>query len=261
MKCMMIGDIFGRPGRRAMRECLSGLVDEHGVDFVVANAENAAAGFGLTEKIAEELFDYGADVLTGGNHSWDKRQGHDLMDNNERVLRPHNYPASNPGCGVAMVSCDGLQIAVLNLQGRVFMPLTHCPFVTADRLVESVQDEADVILVDFHGEATSEKLAMGWHLDGRVSALVGTHTHVPTADERIFPEGMAYVTDLGMTGPHHSIIGVKVEQSLSRFLHGRSDSRFEPASGDVRLQGVVIDVDDSTGKARSIVRVEGRVRD
>jgi metallophosphoesterase (TIGR00282 family) len=261
MKCMMIGDIFARPGRRAMRECLSALVDEHQVDFVVANAENAAAGFGLTEKIADELFDYGVDVLTGGNHSWDKRQGYDLLDNNERVLRPHNYPASNPGSGVAMVKCDGVAVAVLNLQGRVFMPLTHCPFGTADRLVESVKDEADVILVDFHGEATSEKLAMGWHLDGRVSALVGTHTHVPTADARVFPGGMAYVTDLGMTGPHHSIIGVKVEQSLARFLHGRSDSRFEPASGDVRLQGVVIDIDESSGRARSIERVEARVED
>jgi len=160
-----------------------------------------------------------------------------------------------------MVNCDGVALAVLNLQGRVFMPLTHCPFGAADRLLESVQDEADVILVDFHGEATSEKLAMGWHLDGRVSALVGTHTHVPTADARVFPGGMAYVTDLGMTGPHHSIIGVKVEQSLSRFLHGRSDSRFEPASGDVRLQGVVIDVDESSGKARSIERVEARIED
>ncbi len=256
MKCMMIGDIFGRPGRRAMRECLSGLVKEHGVDFVVANAENSAAGFGLTEDIANELFGYGVDVLTGGNHSWDKRQGHDLLDENERVLRPHNYPSSNPGSGVAVVDCDGVSIAVLNLQGRVFMPLTHCPFVTVDRLLESVQDEVDVILVDFHGEATSEKLAMGWHLDGRVAALVGTHTHVPTADTRVFPKGTAYVTDLGMTGPHHSIIGVKVEQSLHRFIHGRSDSRFEPASGDVRLQGVVIDIDESSGIARDIWRIE-----
>ncbi len=259
MKCLMIGDIFGRPGRRAMRECLSGIVKEHGVDFVVANAENAAAGFGLTADIAEELFGYGVDVLTGGNHSWDKRQGHDLLDDNERVLRPHNYPASNPGSGVAVVDCDGVSIAVLNLQGRVFMPLTHCPFVAVDRLLDSVKDEADVVLVDFHGEATSEKLAMGWHLDGRVTALVGTHTHVPTADARVFPQGMAYVTDLGMTGPHHSIIGVKVEQSLSRFIHGRSNSRFEPASGDVRLQGVVIDVDEDEGRARDIWRIEGRV--
>jgi len=260
MKCMMIGDIFGRPGRRAVRECLAGLVSEHGVDFVVANAENAAAGFGLTEDIAQDLFSNGVDLLTGGNHSWDKRQGHDLLDNNERVLRPHNYPASNPGSGIAVVPCDGVKVAVLNLQGRVFMPLTHCPFATADRLLESIQDEADVILVDFHGEATSEKLAMGWHLDGRVSALVGTHTHVPTADARVFPGGMAYVTDLGMTGPHESIIGVKIEQSLSRFLHGRSDTRFEPASGDVRLQGVVIDIDETSGKARDIVRVEGCVQ-
>tara|TARA_Y100001968_G_scaffold300879_1_gene312702 strand:- start:615 stop:1388 length:774 start_codon:yes stop_codon:yes gene_type:complete len=252
----MIGDIFGRPGRRIMRERLAQLIDEHQIDFVVANAENAAGGFGLTESIADELFGYGVDVLTGGNHSWDKSQGHSLLDENERVLRPHNYPASNPGSGVTVVSCDGVKIAVLNLQGRVFMPLTHCPFEAADRLLTSVQDEADVILVDFHGEATSEKLAMAWHLDGRATALVGTHTHVPTADTRLFPKGMAYVTDLGMTGPHHSIIGVKVEQSLSRFLHGRSSTRFEPASGDVRLQGVVIDVDESEGIARRIWRVE-----
>ena len=259
MKVLFIGDIFARPGRRAVRECLPGILAEHGVDFVVANAENAAGGFGLTADIVTELLDCGCDVLTGGNHTWDKREILPILDDNERVLRPHNYPPENPGSGMAVVRCNGVSIAVLNLQGRVFMPPTDCPFQAADRLIDAVKDEADIILVDLHAEATSEKQAMAWHLDGRVSALVGTHTHVQTADERIFPEGMAYITDLGMTGPHHSIIGVKIEQSLGRFLNGRP-SRFEAAKGDVRFHGVVVDVDEDTGRARAIARVQRQLK-
>jgi 2',3'-cyclic-nucleotide 2'-phosphodiesterase len=254
MKILFIGDIFARPGRRAVRELLPGIVKEHGIDFIVANAENAAGGFGTTADIVEELFRYGCDVLTGGNHSWDKREFLPVLDDHERVLRPHNYPAENPGSGVAVVKCNGVSIAVLNLQGRIFMPPTDCPFKAADRLVESVKDEADIILVDLHAEATSEKQAMAWHLDGRVSALVGTHTHVQTADEQVFPQGMAYITDLGMTGPHRSVIGVKVEQSLGRFLNGRP-SRFEAAKGDVRFHGAVVDIDEETGRARAIARI------
>ena len=259
MKVLFIGDVFARPGRRAVRECLPGVVSEHGVDFVVVNAENAAGGFGLTADIVEELIGYGCDVLTGGNHTWDKREVMQILEDNERVLRPHNYPADNPGSGMAIVRCNGVSIAVLNLQGRVFMPPTDCPFQAADRLIESVKDEADIILVDLHAEATSEKQAMAWHLDGRVSGLVGTHTHVQTADEQVFPGGMAYITDLGMTGPHRSIIGVKVEQSLGRFLNGRP-SRFEAATGDVRFHGVVVDIDEESGKARGIVRIQRLVK-
>ncbi len=258
MNVLMIGDIFARPGRRAVRENIDAIVREHDVDFIVANAENAAGGFGLTRDICRELFDYGVHVLTGGNHTWDKREIIPILDEDERVLRPHNYPRENPGSGIYVGKHDGVTIAVLNLQGRVFMPPTDCPFQAADRLIASVADEADIILVDLHAEATSEKYAMAWHLDGRVSALVGTHTHVQTADEDVFPKGMAYISDLGMTGPHRSIIGVKVEQSLGRFLNSRP-SRFEAAKGDVRFHAVVIDIDEATGEARSIRRIQRRV--
>ncbi len=258
MKVLFVGDVFGRPGRRAVRECLDGVVSTHDVDFVVINAENAAGGFGITPAIVDELFRYGADILTGGNHTFDKREAYDVLEDNERVLRPHNYPAENPGTGLAIVDCGELRIAVINLQGRIFLPPIDCPFKAADRLIESVKDEADVILVDLHAEATSEKMAMAWYLDGRAAALVGTHTHVQTADEQIFPEGLAYITDLGMCGPHRSIIGVKVEQSLGRFLHSRP-TRFEAATGDVRFHGAVVDIDESTGRSRGITRIQLRL--
>ena len=254
----MIGDIFARPGRRAVRECLDPLVAQYGVDFVVANAENAAGGFGLTREIAAELFDAGVHVLTGGNHTWDKPEVIGLLEDDERVLRPHNYPAENPGSGMCVRKVGGLSVAVLNLQGRVFMPPTDCPFQAADRLIASVKDEADVIIVDLHAEATSEKYAMAWYLDGRVAALVGTHTHVQTADEQVFPQGMAYISDLGMTGPHESIIGVRVDQSLGRFLNARP-ARFEAAKGDVRFHGVVIEIDGHSGRATGIERIQRRL--
>ncbi len=258
MKVLFVGDVFGKPGRRAVRECMDGVVREHDVDFIVVNAENAAGGFGLTPAIVDELLGYGADVLTGGNHTFDKREAYGVLEDHERVLRPHNYPVDNPGTGLAVVTSGGVRVAVLNLQGRIFLPPTDCPFQAADRLIESVRDEADVILVDLHAEATSEKMAMAWYLDGRVAALVGTHTHVQTADEQVFPEGMAYITDLGMTGPHRSIIGVKVEQSLGRFLTSRNQ-RFEAAKGDVRFHGAVVDVDESTGRSRGITRIQIRL--
>ncbi len=258
MRFLFVGDVVGRPGRRAVRETLPGLIDQHGIDFTIVNAENAAGGFGLTPETVRELFDLGADVLTGGNHSFDKREGLDVLEDNERVLRPHNYPADNPGAGVTIVPRDGVRIAVLNLQGRVFMPLTDCPFQTADRLLESLRDEADVVVVDLHAEATSEKMAMAWHLDGRAAALVGTHTHVQTADEQVFPQGLAYISDLGMCGPHRSIIGVKTEQSLSRFLTGRS-RRFETARGDVRFHGVLVEIDEESGRATAIERIQRRI--
>ena len=258
MKVLLIGDVFARPGRRAVRELLPSLVAEHDVDFTIINAENAAGGFGTTAKIADELLGYGADVLTGGNHTFDKQEFFSVLEDHERVLRPHNYPRDNPGAGMTIVSRDGVRVAVLNLQGRIYMPPTDCPFHAADRLLESLEGQADIVIVDFHGEATSEKYAMAWYLDGRVSALVGTHTHVQTADEQVFPDGMAYISDLGMTGPHHSIIGVKVEQSLGRFLNARP-ARFEAAKGDVRLHGVVVDIDEDSGKARTISRIQRRL--
>lgn len=257
-RILMVGDVFGRPGRRAVRTMVPRMMAKHDVDFVVVNAENSAGGFGITPDIVQELFDYGADVLTGGNHSFDKREGHDVLNNTEHVLRPHNYPSENPGTGLSIIKRSDFSVAVINLQGRVFLPMTDCPFKTADELIAKVKDKVDIILVDFHAEATSEKMAMAWHLDGRVSALVGTHTHVQTADEQVFAGGMAYITDLGMTGPHRSIIGVKIEQSLGRFLNARP-SRFEAAKGDVRFHGVLIDVDESTGKAAKIDRVQERI--
>jgi metallophosphoesterase (TIGR00282 family) len=258
MKILFIGDVFGRPGRRAVRACLDELVATHGIELVIANAENAAAGFGLTPDVARELFDAGVHVLTGGNHTWDKPEVLRLLEDHERILRPHNYPSQNPGSGMTVVRSDSARVAVLNLQGRAFMPHSiDCPFQAADRLLEAVRDEADVIVVDFHAEATAEKQALAWHLDGRVAALVGTHTHVQTADERVFPKGMAYITDLGMTGPHESIIGVNVQQSLGRFLTGRN-TRFEPATGDVRLHAAVVDADPASGRARAIERIQRR---
>ncbi|HCP46633.1 MAG TPA: TIGR00282 family metallophosphoesterase [Deltaproteobacteria bacterium] len=255
MKILCIGDIFGRPGRRAVRACLDEIVDKHDVSLVIANAENAAGGFGLTPSIADELFGYGIHVLTGGNHTWDKREVGELLEDNERVLRPHNYPRENPGSGMTIIEVDDAKVAVLNLQGRIFMPTIDCPFQAVDRLIDAVQDEADLIVVDLHAEATSEKMAMAWHLDGRATVLVGTHTHVQTADEQVFPKGLAYMSDLGMTGPHRSIIGVRVEQSLGRFLNGRP-SRFEAATGDVRFHGLVIDADERSGRARSVCRIQ-----
>ena len=258
MRILFVGDVVGRPGRRAVRECLPRLIDQHDVDLTVLNAENSAGGFGLTPDTVQELFDFGADVLTGGNHSFDKREGLSILENDERVLRPHNYPRGNPGAGVAVVDRGGVRVAVINLQGRVFMPLTDCPFQAADRLLEDLGDETDVVVLDLHAEATSEKLAMAWHLDGRASALVGTHTHVQTADEQVFPQGLAYISDLGMCGPHRSIIGVRTEQSLSRFLTGRS-TRFETAKGDVRFHGALVEIDEASGRATSIARIQTRL--
>jgi 2',3'-cyclic-nucleotide 2'-phosphodiesterase len=241
MRILFIGDIFGRPGRTIVRDRLKGLVREHRIDLVLANGENAAAGFGITPALAEDLFDLGIDVLTTGNHVWDKREIVDYfasVDGNahgpaRRVLRPANY-------------------AVINLQGRIFMAANDDPFRTADRLLNQLT--AKIIFVDVHAEATSEKIALGWYLDGRVTAVVGTHTHVPTADERVLPGGTAYITDVGMTGPYEGVIGVKKELIIGRFLNNMP-VRFEPATGDPRLCAVVVDSDDTTGRASSIQRI------
>lgn len=261
MRILFIGDIFGRPGRTIVRERLRTLVSDHQVDLVIANAENAAGGFGLTPPIAEELFELGIDVLTTGNHVWDKRDIIDYFNSaNEepysqarRVLRPANYPAGTPGVGVFEgTTRAGVPYAVVNLQGRVFMTNIEDPFRLADQIL--AQLKAKVIFVDMHAEATSEKIAMGWYLDGRVTAVVGTHTHVPTADERVLPGGTAYQTDAGMTGPYDSVIGVQKEMILQRFLTGMP-ARFEAATNDVRLCAVVIDCDAATGRSSAIRRI------
>ncbi|HXZ28463.1 MAG TPA: TIGR00282 family metallophosphoesterase [Terriglobales bacterium] len=256
MRILIIGDIFGRPGRHIVRDHLADIVAQRRIDLVVANAENAAAGFGLTPAIAEELLATGIEVLTTGNHIWDKKEIIEYLQSPNgsarRVLRPANYPAGTPGTGLYQgTTRGGVPYAVLNLQGRVFMGSNDDPFRTADALLKTVQ--AKVVLVDMHAEATSEKLAMGWYLDGRVTAVVGTHTHVPTADERVLPGGTAYLTDLGMTGPYDSIIGVQKEQVLQRFLSSMP-ARFEPATENVWLCAALIECDPASGRAASIER-------
>ena len=255
MKILMVGDVVGKPGRAILRRLLPELRRELSVDFVTVNGENAAAGFGLTEKIAEEIFDAGANVITGGNHTFDQRDFIPALDGEWPVLRPANYPDGTPGRGVARVG----NIAVLNLQGRVFMPEgLDSPFKVADRLLAELEADPPLItIVDFHTEATSEQAALGWYLDGRVSAVVGTHTHVPTADTKLLPRGTAFVTDLGMTGPVNSVIGSKVEDVLGRFLTAmprRLNVADEP--GPAQFNSVLIDIDERSGLANSIERVD-----
>jgi 2',3'-cyclic-nucleotide 2'-phosphodiesterase len=256
MNILFIGDIFGRPGRDLVRRGLRPLVDHYAIDFVVANVENAAGGFGITREIGDGLAAEGIDVMTSGNHIWDKKEALDYVAAEPRLLRPANYPAGAPGRGSILARTDdGRGVGVINVMGRVFMNPLDDPFSAVLREIEAMAGRTRVILVDFHAEATSEKIAMGWHLDGRVTAVIGTHTHVQTADERVLPNGTAYITDAGMTGPHDSIIGTEREPALARFLTGMP-SRFEPATGNPRLHGVVIEVDDATGKATSVTRLD-----
>jgi hypothetical protein len=253
MRILFIGDIFGRPGRVIVKERLSSIVTEHAIDLVIANGENSAAGFGITPPIAEDLFDLGIDVLTTGNHIWDKREVFEYFGRQPRLLRPANYP-EGPGQGVIAIRArNGVECAVLNLQGRTYMQPIDCPFRKADQLLAALDPAIKVKFVDFHAEVTSEKVAMGWYLDGRVSAVVGTHTHIPTADERILPGGTAYQTDCGMTGPYDSVIGVDRAVILQKFLTGLP-VRMEAAKGLPELHAVIVDVDESTGHARAIRR-------
>ncbi|MBW2733711.1 MAG: TIGR00282 family metallophosphoesterase [Deltaproteobacteria bacterium] len=256
MKALCIGDIVGSPGRKAVRDLLPGLIEEHDIDVVIANAENVAGGSGLTSDTAQDLLALPIMALTGGNHTWRFKEVKKLLEQQERVLRPYNYPAGAPGrgCGV-FESKAGVRVGVLNLQGCVFMAPLPSPFVAADEAIEALRAEGcDVIIVDMHAEATSEKRALGWYLDGRVSLLYGTHTHVATADEEILPKGTAYITDIGMTGPHDSVIGTKKELVLERFLTMRPVA-FNVAKGDVRLCGVIAEIDPESGKASAIERL------
>ncbi|MDA8126362.1 MAG: TIGR00282 family metallophosphoesterase [Deltaproteobacteria bacterium] len=255
MKILFIGDIVGKPGRRAIRELLPGIVEDHRIDLVIANCENAAAGFGVTGEIVEELYGRQIDVLTSGNHIWDKKEILECVDDDRTLLRPANYPQGVPGNGSVVVSTrGGVQVGVLNLAGRVFMNPLDCPFLTADREIEQLKKRARVIIVDMHAEATSEKIALGWYLDGRVTAVLGTHTHVQTADERVLPGGTACITDVGMTGPFDSVIGIKKDSIMQRFLL-QMPNKFEIAKGDVRLQGVIVECDPASGRAMAIERL------
>lgn len=254
MKILVAGDVVGRAGRNILRDGLAHLRRREDYDLVVVNVENAAAGFGITPDIAGKILSHGVDVLSTGNHVWDKREVFDYFQSEPRLLRPLNYPEGCPGQGTCVTTTpSGARAAVVNLQGRVFMPLTDCPFQAIDRELDMLRGQAEVIVVDLHAETTSEKQAMGWYLDGRVAAVVGTHTHVQTADERILPKGTAYISDLGMCGAYDSVIGIETSTSLPRFLTAMP-TKFETAKGNPWMCGVVIDVDESTGRARAIER-------
>jgi metallophosphoesterase (TIGR00282 family) len=255
MRVLFIGDIFGKPGRKALYDKLQGLVQAQRVDFCVANVENAAGGFGLTPQIVDEFLDADIDVLTSGNHIWDKRTILPYLTQQPRLLRPHNYPPATPGTGLFIGdSRCGVRVAVISLQGRVYMQPIDCPFAVGEAAIEKAHKQTKVVLVDFHAEATSEKQAFAWYMDGRVSAVVGTHTHVQTADERILPRGTAFITDLGMTGPYDSVIGSIPDLALERFLK-QMPARLEPATGNLRFCGAVVEIDEATGLAISISRI------
>lgn len=255
MKVLFIGDIFGEPGRRAVARAVPKLVAQRQVDIVIGNGENAAAGFGITPELAEELFDLGLAVITTGNHAWDKKEILDYFPREPRLLRPANYPSGVPGYGSVVVeSASGEQLGVLQLMGRAYMPTLDCPFQVGKKELAALKKRTSAVIVDMHAEATSEKMAMGHYLDGEVVAVVGTHTHVQTADDQIFPKGTAYITDIGMTGPLHSVIGVKKELAIEKFLTGMP-RRFEVASGPAVFCAVLIELDARLGKALSIERI------
>lgn len=255
MNILFIGDIVGRPGRHAVASCLHQVVDAWQIDLVLANGENAAAGFGLTAAIALELFEMGIDFMTTGNHIWDKREVYDYLEREPRLLRPANYPPGLPGRGVGFcTTAAGCKVGILNLEGRVFMNNLDCPFRVADRELDQLRRETAVILVDFHAEATSEKMALGYYLDGRVSAVIGTHTHVQTADEQILGGGTAYISDAGMTGSRDAVIGMRKELAMEKFLT-QLPVRFEVAKKDAALCGVVVTVDEQSGRASAIRRI------
>lgn len=254
MKLLFIGDVVGEQGRSVLARHLSQIVARHGVDCVVVNGENAAGGFGITPKIAEAFFELGVHAITTGNHVWDKKEILDYIVGQPRLLRPANYPAAAPGAGSVLVEANGHQVGVIQVMGRVFMPMTDCPFQAVRREVEYLRSETKIIFVDIHAETTSEKRAMGWYLDGEVSAVMGSHTHVQTADEEILPKGTGYLTDAGMTGPYHSVIGIQREASLQRFLTGMP-ARFEVAGGPCMINGAVVEIDAETGRATAVERV------
>jgi metallophosphoesterase (TIGR00282 family) len=259
MKILFIGDIVGSPGRKIVHDRLADIITQRSIDLCIANGENSASGFGITPRLAEEIFAAGAEVITGGNHIWDRKEILDFFPHEPRLIRPANFPVGSPGKGHFVGQTKkGIAYAVMNLQGRTFMAPLEDPFRTAERELAALPPAVKVIVVDMHAEATSEKQAMGWHLDGKVSAVLGTHTHVATADNRVLPGGTAYITDVGMTGPHDSVIGMEKKPIVQRFLDALP-AKFAVAEGDVQMNTVEIDVDEATGRARSIDRVNFRL--
>lgn len=252
MNILLIGDIVGQPGREAVKELLPLLKEKHGIEFTIVNGENAAGGNGITPKIAEELFGYGADVITTGDHIWKTKEIISVLGQNQRILRPANYPDGAPGKGYGIyTTLKGTTVGVINLQGRVFMQAIDCPFKAVSKILDEIAAKTKIIIVDIHAEATSEKMAMGWFLDGKVSFVAGTHTHIPTRDARILPQGTAYLTDLGMAGSQDSVIGVSKEAVMQRFLT-QLPVRFEPAKENVWIHGAIVSVDPETGMAKDI---------
>ncbi len=256
MRILFIGDIVGKAGRKALSTLLEDLVENEGIDFTIANGENAAGGIGITPAIAREILEQGVDVITSGNHIWAKKEIIQFLDEEERILRPANYPNGAPGKGSRIFTArQGEKIGVLNVEGRVFMKSLDCPFTTAEKELMELKKEADCTVVDFHAEATSEKMALGWFLDGKTSAVLGTHTHVQTSDERILPGGTAYITDVGMTGPIGSVIGIKHKIAIERFLT-QMPRKFDVASKEIELQGVILEINLHSGRSESIRRLK-----
>ena len=252
---LFIGDVIGKPGRQAVSRELHRLVDRHLIDLVIANGENSAGGFGVTEDTARDLYQQGVHLLTSGNHIWDKKDSYGYIDAEERIIRPANYPAGTPGRGSTVLKTPGgTKVGVLNLEGRVFMNNLECPFRTADREIAKLKEQTPIVFVDFHAEATSEKSSLGWYLDGRASAVIGTHTHVQTADERILPGGTAFMSDAGMTGSFDSVIGIGKDQAIQKFIT-LLPAKFEVCKNDIRLNGVVVGIDETSGRALSIERI------
>jgi hypothetical protein len=255
MRILFIGDIVGKPGRQAVEGILEKLISDYGIEFTIANGENAAGGMGITPPIAIDILDLGVDVLTSGNHIWAKKEIIPFLDEESRILRPANYPAQVPGRGAGIYQLsNGKKVGVLNLEGRVFMKNLDCPFRVGEKEIEILRQQTNIIIVDFHAEATSEKMAMGWFLNGKVSAILGTHTHVQTSDERILNEGTAYITDVGMTGPLASVIGIRKQVALERLLT-QIPWKFDVATEEIELQGVVVEIDSKTGKSKDIRRI------
>jgi len=257
MKVLFIGDIVGKNGRQAVKNLLPNLVSRYKLDLVIANGENAAGGFGITEKTALELFDCGVHIITTGNHVWDKKEAVPYIAKEMRILRPLNYPPEVPGCGsiIYIIANNKEKVGIINISGRVFMNTLDCPFRTGKSEVEKLKQETNIIIIDFHAEATSEKIAFAYYMDGKTSAVIGTHTHVQTADEKILPGGTAYITDVGMTGPHVSVIGIEKEQILERFLT-HMPRKYDIAGGKGLFSAVVIEIDDRSGKAVAIQRLQ-----
>ncbi|MBI5206911.1 MAG: TIGR00282 family metallophosphoesterase [Candidatus Firestonebacteria bacterium] len=256
MNILFLGDVIGNPGRKALSQILPALKIKYNADVVIINGENAAGGFGLTPDVANSLFMMGVDIITSGNHIWDKKEVCGIFTKNENLIRPANYPPNSPGKGSVIYNVNNKKIGVINLSGRAFMsPIMDCPFRTSDIEIENIKKTTQFIIIDIHAEATSEKMALGWYLDGKVSAIIGTHTHVQTADERILPNGTAYITDIGMTGALDSVIGMDKEQAINKFISSLP-CKFETATKNVWVCGVYISINDMTGKSRLIERIQ-----